>query len=1244
MFPIARRLVGKVVALQEGEVTTALMMFAYSFLAMTAYTMVGPATRSNFITALGADNLPYVLLASGVLIGVIMQLYSHTASRLPRRWVIPTTQASEVTLLVVFWVLLQTGAEWVSVAFYLFGNTLGLLLISQFWTLANDVFDARQAKRLFGFIGGGASLGGAAGSGITSFGVGTIGTVNVLLVSAVTLAACVVLVAAIVRRTEASPEGVATAGVEHGVGAGEALRLLGSSRHLQMITLVIAFTGVGAVIVGQQLNMAVAAATGPENTDAMTAVLARVVFYSSIAGFLLQVFLTSRIHRTLGLAFALLILPVTFAGTAVMMLLSASLWTPMLSRALDTSLRYNIDKTTREVLFLPLPTDLKYRAKAFIDVTVERFAKAIGAILLLVLIKPWGLDLHWQYLSYATLVITGAWMFVAVRARQEYLRTFRHTIETRAVVPASVRLDVADAVTLETLIEELSDPDESRVLYAIDMLEALDKRNLITPLLLHHESARVRARALIALRSARAATAERWAPAVERMLKDDDADVRAAAVRALAALRGEEAASLMRRYLTDSEPRIAATAAVVLADAGRPEDAAAAEATLRLLSDDTRTAAAQTRREVAEALGHIRNPACRALLLLLMTDSDLTVARAALRSARPLGPNDALFLPALVGLLGNHQLKPVARDVLVSYGDYFLDALAHFLRDPGENIGVRRHIPGTIAAIPTQRSMDVLIAALDEKDGFLRFKVIVAIERLRKARPELTFERGAIEAFLLKETLRCCTYLTLKYNLRAFDSPEGRPLLIRALGDKLDRALDRVYRLLGLIYPWQDIAAARWTIARGDARARARAFEYLDNLLDGTVRRRVVPLLEDTPLEEKVRRANMLLRSRPRDVDDTLAQLVHDPDPVIAASAIHFLVEQRRWTLLDDLVFVRERTSGTAYPAEAAAWALAVHARLDRPGEAGPSGADIAWTDVLPVVDLASRLPAMALFDFVSVDELFRIAEAGRQVRHEPGRALYAEGAQPNEIQFLLKGRVRLESSDGPPSERAAPVALAFEEMLEGRPLRWSVRAVDSAIVLALDAERFFTMLSDNIMLAQGLFKLLLRAPTARQWQTVYVPSAESVPVDTRSGVLQALDKVILLRQNPLLAQATVQQLLAVGAIAREVPLEPGAVLFADGEGPAIYHVLSGRVRLEAELEAPIEAGPRATIGVAETLAGVAIGPRAVVVEQGRALRIDRDELLNVLADHVDLLQGIFSGLLRAVHMESSSLGARPGT
>ena len=139
--------------------------------------------------------------------------------------------------------------------------------------------------------------------------------------------------------------------------------------------------------------MAAAEAKGQSNTDGITAFLAQVTVYLSLIGLFIQVALTSRIHRLLGIGFALMILPVSLGASGLLMLTVGALWTAGLARVLDTSLRYTVDKTTREILFLPLPADVKYRAKPFIDVTVDRLSKGAGALLILVLIKDWGLAL-----------------------------------------------------------------------------------------------------------------------------------------------------------------------------------------------------------------------------------------------------------------------------------------------------------------------------------------------------------------------------------------------------------------------------------------------------------------------------------------------------------------------------------------------------------------------------------------------------------------------------------------------------------------------------------------------------------------------------------------------------------------------------------------------------------------------------------------------------------------------------------
>src|SRR5688500_1601763 len=154
------RVLGPLVDVRKDEAVTSLLMFAYSFLAMTAYNIIQPLTRSKVINSLGAVNVPWVILGSGLFIGLLMVGYTRFVSALPRRWALPITQGLMAAAMLGFWALFRTGAAWVSVAFYVWGALLGILLISQFWTLANGIYDPRQAKRLFGFVGGGVMLGG----------------------------------------------------------------------------------------------------------------------------------------------------------------------------------------------------------------------------------------------------------------------------------------------------------------------------------------------------------------------------------------------------------------------------------------------------------------------------------------------------------------------------------------------------------------------------------------------------------------------------------------------------------------------------------------------------------------------------------------------------------------------------------------------------------------------------------------------------------------------------------------------------------------------------------------------------------------------------------------------------------------------------------------------------------------------------------------------------------------------------
>jgi len=1196
-----QHLLRRIVTLRPGEATTAWLMFLYSFLVMTAYNIVKPITRSKAISALGADNLPYVLVGAAVIIGTLMHLYDRSTARLPRRMVPPVTQAGLAVMLVVFWALFKTGAAWVSAAFFVFGLVFGLLLVSQFWTLANSLYDSRQARRLFGFIGGGASLGGITGAGVTTFLVASVGSDNLALVSAGVLVVCAATVLAIDRSQPESPDRRAESTADSGTGGPDAWRLLLGSRHLQLIALIVGVAALSAVFVEQQLNMAVD--ERGITTDAITEYLGKITMFLSMAGLLVQVGLTSRLHRSFGLAAALLVLPAVVGLSSLVVLATSAVWAVAVARVLDTSLRYTVDRTTREVLFLPLPVDLTQRAKPFVDVTVDRFAKGAGAVLLLMLIKPWGLGLAWQQLAWVNLILVATWIALALAAHREYLDMFRRNLHTRAIEPGAVRFDVADTRTIGLLVSELWSANEASVVYAIDMLETVGRPDVLPVSLFTHESGKVRARALRALARNEAIDTETVLPAVRRLMTDPDADVRAAAVRALATLQQDAERSLLRPHLDDPSPGVAAAAALELADSGKPDDESAAEAALARLianADD-----AEGRRHAARALARIHNPAFRTLLVPLIHDSEVTVAHEAITSAGARGCVDALLVPALVSRLGHRALKQPAREALAASGESVVPVLQHVMADPHEHIWVRRHVPATLQAIPCQATVNALVAALDEADSFLRFKSIVAIERVQRSHPELHVPPGVIEARLLRETSQYCDRLTLRQNLIEHGSDTRGTLLVRALDDKLARSLDRIFRLLGLRYSAKDVTAARYALEHGDARERASALEYLDHELTGLVRKRVMPIIDEAPLAERIRHANSLLKTRARDIPDTVAQLFHDNDAVLAATAVHFAGEHGlRAALADDLDYLATHTSTPAIVREVATWTR--------------SGSGLADPH-LPTVELVNRLRSIPVFTFVSIDELFRIAERGRLARFPAGANIYQAGISSEDVLFLLSGAV---STSASAEIVNAPAALNLAEALVSRPVTATVTAVDEAVGLSLTASALMTLLTDDSAAAQGLFRMLLGSGGAldRAYASQWADAGADGRVEPGG---EAIAMGLHLRRIPLFKGATAHELKALVAATREVTLTAGDTLWDEHHGPALYYLLSGEVRVDREV-----AGPGHTVGGIETLAGSAGGRRAVVTRNGSALRLDRPDLFEVLADHSELLQGVFTSVL----------------
>jgi ATP:ADP antiporter, AAA family len=889
--PIGRRLARWLgIDLRSGEGLAAVLLFLCFFLFITFQYASKSVRQASFITALGAEKLPYVYLLVAFLSYPVLRLYSRYADRLSRHRLIATTCGGIGASMVLFWWLFEYSWPWVSVAFYVWLSIVSVMTVSQFWSLSNHVFDARQAKRLFGFVGAGGLLGSIAGGQVARIATGLVGTRYALLVAAVIILSAVALILWVCRLHPAREEPRrTTAGVAKLEKARGGLDIILRSRHLKLVSAVMILTVMVAQVVDVQFNWAVQQAT--TGLDQRTAFFGNFFTVMGISAFVFQLLFTARLHRVVGVGVSMRVLPVTMAvGTVGLFFAALAMPELLLAVALilkigESGLRYSLDQSTRELLFLPVPAQARIKAKAFIDVFVQRGARGLAALLLLPV--TFGLITVVEA-GWITLGLIVVWLGVTVAAYREYVRSFRRGLRERTVdAELPIRLD--DVATVELLVEALGSADARQVLHGLDLLAAHGRGRLVPPLLLYHDDPEVRRRTLEILREQgrREAT-----PLIERRLGDDSPEVRAEAIRALAFFQGRDACELMLPRLGEAEASVRAAAVACLANNGGEEMAERAQEVLEEMLQD---ADSTTRAEAAKALGAITDHRFEGHLVRLLYDPDSQVVGQAIGAVRRRVAREGynpLYVATLVSLLQRRRLKHEAREALVAFGEEVIPALLHFTNDPEEPLWVRRALPRTLARIGTAEAARALLDGLaGAGDAFLRRKLIEALGDMREVldaddlreRVELAMQREAgayLSAFGALAALGLDGKGRLEGARIVWDGEVREPTLLdQLLAERMEESLANMFGLLALVLEPRHVWAAHRSLTDGQPALRSHALEYLDNSVAGDLRRHLMAVVDDLPPEDRLRRANREYGVDPGDRLSTMRRLLVEGSP-----------------------------------------------------------------------------------------------------------------------------------------------------------------------------------------------------------------------------------------------------------------------------------------------------------------------------------------------------------------------------
>ncbi|MFN2239635.1 MAG: Npt1/Npt2 family nucleotide transporter [Thermoanaerobaculia bacterium] len=885
---LLRRALGRVgIAFRAGEAGPAALLFLTFFLIITFQYATKSVRQSAFISGLGAEQLPWVYLFVAAISYPFLRVYSGFADRMKRETLIISTCTLVALSMALFWWLFEFPWRWVPFAFYVWISIAIVMLVSQFWSFANHLFDPRQAKRLFAFVGAGGLLGGIVGGQVAKLATKLIGTRYALLVAAALLLLVVALIWLSRRIRPGDDSTVAGAsGLARLDKAKGGFEILRQSAHLRWVATIMVLTVVVAQVVDLQFNWAVQEST--TSLDQRTSFFGNFYSIVGIAALLFQLVFTARIHRTLGVGFAMRVLPVSM-GIGTLALIVASIGFPemILAAALvlktgENGFRYSVDQATRELLFLPIPSRSRVRAKAFIDVFVQRGAKGIAALLLLPV--TFGIMTAPQA-GWISLALIAIWLASTVATRHQYVESFRSGLRHGGGGLDSI--DLTDATALELVVQSLGRSEPRQVVQSIHLLRKHDRAKLVPPLLLYHDDPGVRRATLEAMAAAMRRDA---ANLVERCLADEDLSVRAEAVRTLAILRNRDSVEMMLPLLDSGDPGLVSAAVVALANEGDESHRERAAVALNHLMESENAA---WRAEAAKAIGHLQQWDAGEALVLLLSDRDREVVReaiaAAARCVSRSGANP-LWTPALISLLDDRRLKHDARNALIAFGEPVIPALLHFMNSPDERLWVRRALPRTIAMIGGAGAISALAASLREaRDPFLVRKLIEGLGSVSGSGGTIADHRAALVDAVNSQ---CASYFRALSGLAAlgtlerarfaapfvaWDGERYHPsLLEQLLAERMTGSMKNLFGLLLLLYERRCVTDAQRALTAGGAGAQRLAVEYLDNVLDPAIRRVVLPVIDERPLGEKLEAARALFGITVSSRTDLLAGLVEE--------------------------------------------------------------------------------------------------------------------------------------------------------------------------------------------------------------------------------------------------------------------------------------------------------------------------------------------------------------------------------
>ena len=818
---------------------------------------------------------------------------------------------------------------------------------------------------------------------------------------------------------------------------------------------IVALSAIVSMLVDYQFKM-IASSTFPNEAD-LVAFFGSFYSIMGAASIIMQFFITGPLLSRFGILIGLLILPFFLIAGSTALLFFPVLMSASFAKFSDQTFKFTINHSSVELLWLPVPPNIRKYIKPQIGGTVKAIAEGLSGLLVFFLVKI----IELQFLSIIALGSIVVWLFTSIRVKANYVKQLQIAISKRQIDFEDLNVDVQDAAMVKTIEKTLSSKDEIQQLFALEIIEGLPLSSWKDSLerLFKEGSVDVRKRILSM------AWDEEFILSNENIIatmkKDDDVAIEAIMVAGRRKLT-EILPDLEPLLSADSlETRAAAAAAVLLLEGGHTDKAESV--LIEMLDNDDES----TQATALNRLVYNNSILPQEKLIEFLKNEGPVISNVALTIAEK--REEPELIPGIITNLDIPKTRSQARLTLNKFSDdLVIEEFEKLLSSSDLSRKLRLGIIHALREYPNDKPIDMLLGQLDQDDQDVYNEVVDSLLTIARLHPF-----GEEKKAKITEEIRMIASRVYSLNeaIKLIPDDDNKFLMYDYLNNEIQNTLPTLLKLGVIDIPDTPIETYIHTVKSGDPAKLPFLLEFFENIFSKEERDIINPLIEPISLRERSAIGHSHFKDLPNSLDTVITESVYSPNKWQSVIALDYLIKTEKMNVFKELDWSNVPVTN------------ANKELLTRTVEKNGTNLEFIPVDRFKLEDTELSmystlektiiLKSVDLFKTIPAENLSRISQITEEVQFEANTPIFAEGDYGDSLFIVVNGNVKIHKGDTELVTLGKGSCLGEMALLDDEPRSADATVTEDSILFQIEQEGFYEVMGSQSDIMEGIIKLL---------------------------------------------------------------------------------------------------------------------------------------------------------------------------